>query len=241
MVECTGFENRQACKGLGSSNLPLSARVVYWPEMSVEFTTELILQYRYWILVPLSFIEGPVVAFVAGTLASLGYFSMPFLAALFFVRDVGLDLVYYAIGYFGGRTAFAKRMMAKIGITADHLEEVRLLWARRPGWTMFIGKLSYGIASAFIVVAGTVRMPLKTFLAYGSLVAVLQYGTLLLLGYYLGESLGGNIVHVIENAQYVIAFAAIAISAYYLFSWYMRAKFLKADKKIEEMPVEKKP
>ena len=48
-------------------------------------------------------------------------------------------------------------------------------------------------------------------------------------------------MHVIENAQYVIAFAAIAISAYYLFSWYMRAKFLKADKKIEEMPVEKKP
>ena len=29
MVECTGFENRQARKGLGSSNLPLSATAVF--------------------------------------------------------------------------------------------------------------------------------------------------------------------------------------------------------------------
>jgi hypothetical protein len=36
---------------------------------------------------------------------------------------------------------------------------------------------------------------------------------------------------------YVIAFAAIAISGYYILSWYMRKKFLKADKEIEKMPI----
>ncbi|MFA6519883.1 MAG: hypothetical protein WCT41_03645 [Candidatus Paceibacterota bacterium] len=204
--------------------------------MSVDFITELILQYRYWILVPLSFIEGPVVAFVAGTFASVGFFNLYFLAALFFVRDVGLDGVYYAIGHFGGRTDFAKRMLNKIGITTDHLEQVRVLWEKRPFWTMFIGKLSYGIASAFIVVAGTVKMPLRIFFKYGIIVAVLQYGVLLFAGYFLGESLGGNIVNIINNVQYVIAFAAIAISGYYLFSWYMRTKLLKADKEIEKLP-----
>ncbi len=205
--------------------------------MSVDFITQVILQYRYWILIPLSLIEGPVVAFVAGTLAALGYFNMYFLAALFFVRDVGLDGVYYAIGHFGGRTAFAERMLAKIGITDDHLEQVRVLWEKRPGWTMFIGKLSYGIASAFIVVAGTVGMPLSKFFKYGIIVAILQYGVLLFAGYFLGASLGGDIVNIINNVQYVIAFAAIAISGYYIFSWYMRKKFLEADKQIEEIPV----
>jgi membrane protein DedA with SNARE-associated domain len=203
--------------------------------MSPEFITELILQYRYWILVPLSLIEGPVVAFVAGTLAAVGFFDMYFLAVLFFVRDVGLDGIYYAIGHFGGRTAFAERMLAKIGITDDHLEEVRLLWVRRPGTTMFIGKLSYGIASAFIVVAGMVKMPLAKFFAYGSIVAVLQYGTLLLLGYFLGASFGGSIARIISNVQYVIAFAALAISGYYLFTWYMRKKLLKVDTSAGEM------
>lgn len=205
--------------------------------MSIDFITQVILQYRYWILIPLSLIEGPIVAFVAGTLASFGYFNIYFLAALFFVRDVGLDGVYYAIGHFGGRTTFAERMLAKIGITDDHLEKVRVLWERRPFTTMFFGKLSYGIASAFIVVAGMVKMPLKTFFKYGIVVAILEYGLLLFAGYFLGESLGGKIVRVIENAQYVIAFAAIVITAYYLLSWYMRKKFLKVDKEVEEMPV----
>ncbi|MDD2657662.1 MAG: hypothetical protein PHD04_03345 [Candidatus Pacebacteria bacterium] len=206
--------------------------------MSVDFITQVILQYRYWILIPLSLIEGPVVAFVAGTLASVGYFNMYFLAALFFIRDVGLDGVYYAIGHFGGRTRFARKMLQKIGVTDDHLEEVRILWAKRPGWTMFIGKLSYGIASAFIVVAGMVKMPLGRFFAYGSLVAVLQYGTLLFLGFYLGASFGGNVANIINNVQYAIAFAAIVISGYYLLTWYLRGKFLKEEKEIEKTSVE---
>jgi membrane protein DedA with SNARE-associated domain len=205
--------------------------------MSVDSLTQMILQYRYWILVPLSLIEGPVVAFVAGTLAAVGYFNIYFLGALFFARDIGLDGVYYAIGHFGGRSAFARRMLAKIGVTDDHLANVRVLWEKRPGWTMFIGKISYGIASAFIVVAGMVGMPLSTFFAYGSVVAILQYGALLALGYFLGASLGGDIVRVIDNVQYVIAFTAVALSAYYLLSLRARKKFLAEDRTIEEEPV----
>jgi membrane protein DedA with SNARE-associated domain len=202
--------------------------------MSPESLTELLLQYRYWILVPLSIIEGPVVAFVAGTLASLGYFNIYLLGLFFFVRDVGLDGAYYALGHYGGKTAFATRMLTKFGITDEHLEHVRLLWARRPGWTMLIGKISYGIASAFIVVAGKVRMPLTTFFGYGSLVAVLQYGALLFVGYFFGESLGGSAAAVISNIQYAVAVLAIVISAYYIFSWRMRKKLLEAEKQVEQ-------
>ncbi len=205
--------------------------------MSVDFITQLILQYRYWILIPLSFIEGPVIAFIAGTMASVGFFNMYFLAVLFFVRDVGLDGVYYATGYFGGHTAFARRMLKKIGVTDDHLEQVRILWVKQPGATMLIGKLSYGIASAFIVVAGIVKMPLRIFFTYGVLVAILEYGTLLFAGYFLGTSLGGSAAHIINNVQYAVAGAAILISAYYLLSWYMRGKLLEEDKEIEETPV----
>jgi len=80
-------------------------------------------------------------------------------------------------------------------------------------------------------------MPLGTFFKYASIVAVLQYGTLLFAGYYLGESLGGDIVHIISNVQYAIAFAAIVISGYYIFTWHMRKKLLKADKEIGRIPV----
>ena len=211
--------------------------VVNYPLMSVDFITHLILQYRYWILIPLSLIEGPVVAFVAGTLAAAGLFDLWFLALLFFVRDVGLDGVYYAIGHFGGRTRFAQKMLAKIGITDDHLEKVRDLWEKRPGITMFIGKISYGIASAFIVVAGMVKMPLAKFFGYGAIIAVAQYGTLLVLGFFLGAAFGGTIAQIINNVQYVVALAAIALTVYYIISWRARKKFLKEDTEIEEEPV----
>ena len=205
--------------------------------MSVDFLTQLILEYRYWILIPLSLIEGPVVAFIAGTLASVGFFNLYFLAIFFFIRDVGLDAVYYAIGHFGGHSRFAQRMLTKIGVTDDHLEQVRVLWEKRPGTTMFIGKLSYGIASAFIVVAGMVKMPLGKFFFYGVIVAVLEYGTLILAGYFFGASFGGSAAHIISNVQYAIAIAAILISAYYIFSWQMRKRLLKEDTAVEETSV----
>lgn len=205
--------------------------------MSPDFITGLVLEYRYWILIPLTFIEGPVVAFVAGTLAAVGVFNLYFLAVLFFVRDVGMDVACYAIGYFGGSSAFAKRMLVKIGVTEGHLEQVRVHWEKRPGWTMFLGKLSYGIAGAFIVVAGMVKMPFKTFLKYGVLVAILQYGVLLFVGYFFGQSLGGSVTHLLSNLQYAIGGIALAISGYYIFSWYMRQKFLKKEKEIEETSV----
>lgn len=228
-----GFERSNA-RG-ESSRLRIKAKKSYTVHtMSVDFITQLILEYRYWILIPLFLIEGPVVAFVAGILTSLGYFNLYFLAALFFVLDIVRDGVYYAIGLFGGRTNFTKRMLTMIRITVEHLEQARLLLVRRPGWTMFIGKLAYGIAPALIVVAGMVKMPLFIFFKYASIVAVLHYGALLLVGYFLGESLGGSIVQIINNVQYAITLVAIAILGYYIFSWYMRKKFLETDKQITD-------
>lgn len=199
--------------------------------MGADHVTQLIVEYRYWILIPLTFLEGPIVAFVAGTLASVGYFNVYVLAGLFFVRDVGLDLVYYAIGYYGGRTTFARKMLRKIKVTDEHLNSVGELWKHHAGKTMFVGKLSYGIASAFIVVAGMVKMPLDKFIKWGAVVAVLQYGTLLVLGYVLGNAFGGTIQKLLENIQYAIAGLAILISAYYILSFYMRGVFFKEKEK----------
>jgi membrane protein DedA with SNARE-associated domain len=202
--------------------------------MSPDHIAQLILAYKYWILIPLTFIEGPIVAFVAGTLAAAGYFNLYFLAGLFFVRDVGLDGVYYAMGHFGGRTRWVKKMLARLKITDEHLEDVRRLWETHPGKTMFIGKLSYGIASAFVVVAGAVKMPLRTYFKWAVVVAVVQYWGLLLLGYFLGNAFGGTIEKILTNAQYLIAAAAVFFTGYYIFTFYLRDKFFKEEEQIEK-------
>lgn len=195
--------------------------------MSPDHLTQLILQYRYWILIPLTFIEGPIVAFFSGTLAAAGYFNIGLLAALFFVRDMIMDGLYYALGHFGGKTALARHLLARIGVTEGHLERVRILWVNYAGRTMFLGKLSYGISTSFIVVAGMVDMPLKKFFGWGAVVALVQYVGLLFLGYFFGQSLGGKISVILDNLQYVILGASIVLGGYFTISWYLGRRLMR--------------
>ena len=195
--------------------------------MTVASTTALIIEYRYVILLPLALIEGPVIAFIAGTLAALGYFNIIGLGVFFFARDMGMDGLYYALGYFGGNTRFARRMLKKLHITEDHLDDVRKLWEHHPMSTMFIGKLSYGIGSTFVSVAGMIKMRITTFFKYGALVAITQYWTLLALGYFFGNSFGGKISNILQNMQYLVAGVGVLLTVYYIFSWRMRTRFIR--------------
>lgn len=193
--------------------------------MDVAHINALILEYRYWVLVPLSIFEGPVVAFAAGALAPLGYFNAYVLALFFLVMDIVKDLFYYWLGYWGGRSGWAHWLLGKIGVKTEHLEGVREMWEKNPGKTMFIGKLSYGIASSFVVLAGTVQMSLKKFFGWGVVVAIAQYWTLLIVGYFFGTSL--STTNLVSKIQYLIGGTTLAASLYYIFTLYMRGKMRK--------------
>ncbi len=200
----------------------------------MEQTTELILQYRYLILIPLSIIEGPVVAFIAGALAAGGYFNVFALMAFFFARDMLMDAFYYALGYYGGSTAFVKKLLHKIGVRQDHLDGIRELWERNPGKTMFIGKLSYGIASSFIVLAGTVRMPLKKFFGWGAVIAIVQFWGLIFLGYFFGAALASYADRLFDVFHWVVLGVGIVASVYYIFSLRMRKEAKRETKEADE-------
>lgn len=197
--------------------------------MGLDHVTMLILEYRYWILIPLSFIEGPIVAFFAGTLAAAGFFNVWGLAAFFLARDIIVDLGCYYLGFFGAKASWIKKVLGKLGVTEDHLEEVRELWHAHPGKTMFLSKLSYGVAAGFIVVAGLVRMDIRKFITYGAIIAVLHYGLLLFVGFFFGATFGGTIVGLLEKAPYVIAGLSVLAVVYIFFKRYMNKKLIQAE------------
>ncbi|MCR4325519.1 MAG: hypothetical protein NUV59_01810 [Patescibacteria group bacterium] len=197
--------------------------------MSPDHITTLIVEYRYWILVPLSVFEGPLVAFASGTLASLGYFNVYVLAIFFFLLDMAKDAFYYALGYWGRDWRVTRHILKKLGVDEGHLEHVREIWEKHAGKTMFLGKLSYGIAASFVVLAGTVRMPLRKFFGWGAVVAVAQFWTLLALGYLFGTSLP-NSTRIVQDIGYAVGVIALFGSAYYVFSFYMRKKWEKEER-----------
>lgn len=202
--------------------------------MGADHLTSILIEYRYWILIPLTFIEGPIVAFVAGTMASLGYFNVYILGGLFLVRDIAVDLACYYLGYFGAQKAWVRRLLGRMGVTEEHLEGVRVLWHEHGGKTMFFSKLSYGVAAGFIVVAGMVKMPIRKFTLYAALVAVAHYGTLLVIGYIFGNAFGATFVGIIEKIPYVIGGATVIIAAYYLFKRYIKSKLVQAEEEAEK-------
>lgn len=187
---------------------------------------QLLLEYRWLILIPLSFLEGPVVAFVAGALASLGYFNVFTIAGYFFIKDLAFDAGFYYLGYRGLHWRWVRRSLKKVGVAEEDFASVKERWERRPGWTMFLGKVSYGIAMGFIVAAGAVRMSLPKFFAWGAVAAVAQYWTLIAAGYFFGASFG-SLEGIVSNLVTVLAVGGLIVSLYIIGAWYLRRRALK--------------
>ena len=196
--------------------------------MTFAHVVELIIAYRYWIIIPLSFVEGPIIAFIVGALSFLGYFNPLGMFTFLLGRDIALDSLMYAIGRFGGQTKFAQRVLAKIKFTDSYLEEIRVLWDTHGLRTMFLSKLSYGLSAAFLIVAGIVRMPFSHFFRYGALVAILQYGALFIIGYIVGSKFNsfGNIIN---DALFAIAIISLFIVGYYIFAHKVKDKLLEEE------------
>ena len=190
---------------------------------------ELLINYRYWLLIPLSLIEGPVMAFIAGALSRLGYFNIYLVFIIFFLRDVILDGVFYVIGRFGGQTPFIRRLLTKIGVKENHAQEVKVLWTKHGLRTMFLSKLSYSLSPGFLAAAGIVGVPFRTFFQYSVLASLIQYGVLFTLGYYFGNVFG-SMTKVLQNIQYVVGAVLLIGIAYYIFTRYMRRKLIEEEK-----------
>lgn len=184
----------------------------------------LLLAYRYWVLLPLAIIEGPMLAFVAGILSSLGYLSLPLALCILVIGDIIPDTIFYVLGRYGSSYGFVGRITRKIGVTDDHMKDAESLWKNHPGKTMLMSKFAYGIASAFLFMAGAMRMPPLVFYGYSISISIIHYTAVMSVGYYFGSSIlaAGNIVTIVELG---IAGAALLISVYVGVMWYMRKSY----------------
>jgi membrane protein DedA with SNARE-associated domain len=181
--------------------------------MRLDSLTPVLIEYRYWILIPLSLVEGPTVALITGSLSSRGYFNLYFAYAIFVVKDLVVDASYYYVGRFAGETSFVTKLLAKAHITGAQIEHVRFLWDRH-GWrTMCIGKLSWGLSPAFLATAGIVAIPVAIFVRYALGIALVQYGVLMAFGYYFGNAIS-SVSQAIRVVGYIIAGSALVALVY---------------------------
>ena len=181
--------------------------------MPLDGLTRVLIEYRYWIILPLALVEGPMVAFVTAALSSRGYFNPYVVYWIFIVKDVVVDGSAYYLGRFAEDKPLVTRLLAKAHVTPTEIAHVRLLWARH-GWrAMCVAKLSWGLSPALLAVAGIVAVPAALFFRYAVGIALVEYGILFGLGYYFGHTMS-TVSTAIRITQYAVAGAAVIVIVY---------------------------
>lgn len=149
---------------------------------------ELIIHYKYAILILIAIPEGPVVMLLSGGLIRLGHLSFwPAYVALM-AGDLIADIAWYCVGYYGGMR-FVDRFGKFFGITREKVEIVGKFFHKYHNWILFISKITtgFGFALVTLMTAGLVKIPFKKYLLLNFIGQFFWTGGLIALGYAFGH------------------------------------------------------
>jgi membrane-associated protein len=130
-------------------------------------------------------IPGETAAVLGGVLASRGRVSLPLLIIVVVAAAVTGPLIGYEIGrHLGGRVIAARRMRR----VASGMDRAQAVVHRRGGLAVLLGRFVAILRAVVPAVAGTTRMPYRTFLIYNMLGGLIWGIGYCLLGYVAGSA-----------------------------------------------------
>jgi len=175
--------------------------------------------YQYLILFPIVVIEGPIVSIVAGFIIAQGLMSFYIAFPLIVVADIFGDALYYALGRWGRK--FGSKLFR---VSDEKLKTLENYYKKNSGKAIITSKLAHGIGTVFLFAAGAAHMPFKKFLKYNILGTIPKSLTLLLIGYFYGQS----VAHIGKYFDYFAIFTlvtgVILLSTYLIISKRYRSK-----------------
>jgi membrane protein DedA with SNARE-associated domain len=153
-------------------------------------------------------IPGETAVVIGGVLASRGRVSLPLLIVVVVAAAIVGPLVGYEVGRRMGGRVVASRFLRKLSGTVD--KATRTLNSRGPA-AVLVGRFTAVLRALMPALAGTARMPYRTFAVYNALGGIVWGAGYSLLGY-----LAGSAYAVIERrvgAGLAIVIAALVVVA----------------------------
>jgi membrane-associated protein len=182
--------------------------------LSIEAILALLSQYGYALLFPISILEGPVVAMLAGALVSFHVFNGITTYLVLLAGDLVGDVIYYGIGILG-RKHISPKWRARIGVTDARIEKLERAFQKHDWKLLLLGK-SQPIGSAVLFVAGLIHMPFWRFFFYNLLGTVPKVAIFMLAGYYFAESYRSFSGFLNYGSIISIAIALVLLAAYWI-------------------------
>ncbi len=130
-----------------------------------------------------TFIEGPLVGLLAGSLVRTGFLNLFFAYLAHVAGDLSADFFYYFIGQQSQRS-FLKKLI----ISERHLEKtkkMKRLFHRHPKKIIILGKLTHLFGLPILLGVGMSDYPRYKFLFFDFIATLIKSALLIALGYYL--------------------------------------------------------
>jgi membrane protein DedA with SNARE-associated domain len=147
---------------------------------------QLLLTYKYIILMPLAIIEGPITSVVAGFLSTSGIFNLLLVFPIMVLGDMIGDSIFYGLGRWG--SGILHRHGHRIGATQKRLDEARVYFGNNHHKALVLSKLIHGIGLSGLIVAGSLKVPYSRYIKTCTLIALGQSLIFLTLGVFFGHA-----------------------------------------------------
>jgi len=132
---------------------------------------------------------GETILVAASVYAGTGRLSIVGVGVIAVLAAVAGNCIGYAIGFFGGH-ALVLRYGKYVFLTSERLEKAERFFARRGGLVVVVGRFIEGLRQTVGIIAGTAEMPLKRFMIFNVLGAVLWVAVWAPVGYLAGNHIG---------------------------------------------------
>jgi membrane protein DedA with SNARE-associated domain len=154
--------------------------------LSASNIPALLNHYGYAIYFPLTIIEGPIAAIIAGFFVSLNYFNFFIVYILALLGDLVGDIIYYLIGHWGGQRILKRGSF--LGIKISHLDKLENYFTNHVGKTLLFGKWTQSIGAPILISAGMARVPMGEYLFFNIIGTLPKVLVFILVGYYFGQA-----------------------------------------------------
>ena len=162
----------------------------------------------------------------AGALAGTGRMYLPAAIAMRLVAATGCDVLWYALGRRHG--AAVLRLICRISLEPDScVRRTQLSFERRGVWALVIAKFIPGLSAMTAPLAGVSKVPLRRFVVFDALGALLWSCSYIAIGFVFSAKLERVLASLSFLGGGLLALLLIAFGLYILWKWQNRRRFLQ--------------
>jgi len=174
-------------------------------------------------------IGGPIFISAAAFAAALGYFNIFVVFILSLLGELGVDMLFYSIGYLG-RLGLVERYGHFLGLSHERIAKLENLLHEHVWKTLITIKLSPFLPAPGFIVVGASKLPFKKFFTIITSIGLPKSLFFTLIGYYFGKAYD-LLAGYINYGQYIIIIIALLfIVINYLFRRFSKTAIDKDSK-----------